>query len=159
MDSKIIDLLNVKYVFSLSDINNEKFEKVFEEGQTKTYKNREFLPRAFFVERAIKGKTNQEQIDEMFSQDLSKVAIVDGLDYQQKLSIGKAEIKKYSENEIIIETKNTGNGFLVLSDANYPTWEAFIDGKKVEVFKTDYALRGILVPKGAHEIVFKNRLF
>ena len=159
LDSKIIDLLNVKYIFSLSDINNEKFEKVFEEGQTRTYRNVNYSPRAFFVERTINRKTNQEQIDEMFAQDLLRVAIVDGFDSQQKLSIGKAEIKKYSENEIIIKTENKGNGFLVISDVYYPTWEAFIDGKKAEVFKTNYALRGILVPKGAHEIVFKNRLF
>ncbi len=159
LDSKIIDLLNVKYVFSLSDINNERFEKVFEEGQTKIYKNNNYLARAFFVERAISKKTNQEQINEMFSQDLSKVAVTDGFDVQGKLSIGKAEIKKYKENEMIIKTENIGNGFLVLSDVNYPTWEVFIDGKKERIYKTNYAFRGVFVPKGSHEIIFKNRLF
>ncbi|KKQ34133.1 MAG: hypothetical protein US51_C0052G0003 [Microgenomates group bacterium GW2011_GWA2_37_6] len=159
LDSKIIDFLNVKYVFSLSDINNERFEKVFEEGQTKVYENKQVLPRAFFVERTINKKTNQEQINEMFSQDLSKVAVTDGFDVREKLSIGKAEIKKYKENEIIIKTENQGDGFMVVSDAYYPTWEAFIDGKKVIIYKTDFALRGVFVPLGNHEIVFKNRLF
>ena len=43
MESPMIDLLNVKYVFSLDNLNSEKFDLVFEEGQTKFYKNKKFL--------------------------------------------------------------------------------------------------------------------
>ena len=159
MESPMIDLLNVKYVFSLDNLNSEKFDLVFEEGQTKVYKNKKFLERTFFVEKTVFVKEEKESISKMFDEDLSRVAIINEKTKTIKLSVGKVFLEKYDENKIIIRTTNSGDGFMVLSDAYYQTWEAFIDGKKTKIYKTNHALRGVFVPTGEHLVVFKNNLF
>jgi uncharacterized membrane protein YfhO len=45
--------------------------------------------------------------------------------------------------------------FVVFSEIYYPKgWNAYIDGKKAEYYKTNYVLRGMPIPAGKHEIQF-----
>ncbi|KKQ96825.1 MAG: hypothetical protein A3G66_02065 [Candidatus Levybacteria bacterium RIFCSPLOWO2_12_FULL_39_17] len=159
LDSKFINLLNVKYVLSFSDLDPSRFEKVFEEGETKIFLNREFLSRAFFVEKIIVEKRKNAQLSEMFYQNLNKTAIVEDQVDTKNLNIGKAKIMQYSDNKVIIETENPGDGFLFFGDVYYPTWKVSIDGKKSKIYKTNHTFRGIFVPPGNHRIVFYNSLF
>ena len=44
----------------------------------------------------------------------------------------------------------------MFSEVYYPAgWNAYIDGKKADYAKVNYVLRGMTVPAGKHEIVFK----
>lgn len=158
LDSKFINLLNVKYVLSFSDLDPSRFEKVFEEGETKIFLNREFLSRTFFVEKIIVEKRKDARLSEMFSQNLSKTAIVEDQVDAKNLNVGKARIVEYSANKVIIETENTGDGFLFLGDVYYPIWKVSIDGRKSKIYKTNFSFRGIFVPPGNHKIVFYNSL-
>ncbi|MFL5811085.1 MAG: YfhO family protein, partial [Flavisolibacter sp.] len=46
--------------------------------------------------------------------------------------------------------------FAVFSEIYYPLgWNAYMDDKQVDYVKTDYALRGMLVPAGSHKIEFR----
>ena len=160
LDSPIIDLLNVKYVLSLSDLTSTGLTKVFQEGQTRVYENRDVLPRAFFVREVLKAPGQQETVDKMFIADLAQTAFVQDLDLDiDNLKVGKATIIDYSENNVHIKTENEGDGFLVLADAYYPTWKATIDGMGVRIYKTNYTFRGIYVPAGKHSITFYANLF
>lgn len=158
-DSKLINLLGIKYVLSLSEINNQNFELVIEDGQTKVYENTNVLPRVFFVESVeqIKGKENM--IKKLFSQDFDplSLALVEE-DINKKYSVGKADIVSYTPNRIVIETDNSSEGFLVLTDIYYPSWHVKINGKEGRIIETDYIFRGVEVPKGKSTIVFENKL-
>lgn len=159
IDSKFIDLLNVKYALSLSEVNSDDFEIVFEEGQTKVYENTNFLPRVFFVDSVIYSNNKHESIEKMFTDlDFSSTAVVEGGQTSMDYHLGNAEIVKYADNEVIIHTDNEGEGFLVMLDSYYPTWKSSIDGKNTKIFKTNYNFRGIVVPSGKHTIEFKNHL-
>jgi len=46
---------------------------------------------------------------------------------------------------------------LVLTDTFYPGWKAYIDGEETKIYPTDIAFRGIFVPKGKHDIVFRYK--
>lgn len=160
-ESKMIDLLGVKYVLSLTDLASVKLTKVFKEGQTRVYENKNVLPRSFFVENFVSIDNKESAIESMFSSDvdLRKTAFVEK--YQGVISKTplrctdcRAEIVDYTENRIVIEAENLDDGFLVLTDSFYPTWRAKIDGKETEIFRTDYNFRGIVVPKGKHIILF-----
>lgn len=159
ISSKIIDLLNVKYVLSLTDLDLPKLKKVFQEGQTRVYKNENVLPRAFFVDKIIPSGSSQNTISGMFSQNLENVAFAEGVKETNNLSRGKIHIKDYHENRIEMTSENISDGFLVFTDSFYPTWKAKIDGINTKIYRTNHAFRGVFVPGGAHKIVFYNTLF
>jgi uncharacterized membrane protein YfhO len=80
-------------------------------------------------------------------------------DFNKTWSNGKSEIINYSENKVIIKTSNEGEGFLILTDTYYPTWHVKIDGKESRIYLTDFSFRGVIIPKGKHEVVFYDTLF
>ncbi len=169
-NSRIIDLLGVKYVLSLSDLASPKLIKVFEEGQTKVYENTNVLPRAFFVRSLIKAKNKEDSINLLFNPevDIRNTAIVEGLEsiVPNPLSQGKIVRIQYSENRITLDTENSGDGFLLLTDTFYPTWHAqvssldnsFTQPITVKIYRTDYNFRGIFIPKGRNKVEFYDKI-
>lgn len=153
--SPLFDFLNVKYLLSLTDIEDGDFRLVLREGETRVYENINFMERAFFVENVIEGK----DLGILFTFDMSKSALVEEYLDKRQLTVGVVEIKKYSENEIIVRTQNGGDGFLVMSDTYYPTWKVFIDGQLSKIYKANHAFRGVFVPAGDHEVIMRNYLF
>lgn len=160
-NSRIIDLMGVKYVLSLTERSDPKLVKVFEEGETKIYENKSAFPRSFFVEKIIKAKTAQQSINFLFdpSVNLLQAAIVeDGSSLPPNYTTGSALITKYTPNVVTISAKNNGQGFLVLTDTFYPTWQVYIDGRQSKIYRTDFNFRGVIVPPGSHTVEFKDRL-
>lgn len=160
-DTSLINILGVKYIITFGKPGiNPNYKKVFTEGQTNVYENLDVLPRTFFAWNIYAAKNKQDVIEQIFKfkDDLKTNAIVEGLS-SKKYNDGVANITSYSENKIEILTKNSKEGFLVLTDSYYPTWHAMIDGKETKIYKTDYDFRGIVVPKGEHRIEFYISLF
>jgi len=165
-DSKIIDLLGVKYVLSLSELDSSKLRRVFQQGETRVYENKKALPRVFFVSKITHARDNKEAIRLMFNDSFipGDTAIIElaqgGVSVSPlRWKVGEAEIAQYSENKIVINTKNTGDGFLVLTDSFYTTWKVMVDGIEAEIYRTDYNFRGVVVPSGKHRVEFYNSLF
>ena len=153
--------MGVKYILSLSELESFRLEKVFQEGETRVYENKNVLPRLFFVDNIKLVENKNEAIQEMFKKDFNprNTAIVEpsaGVNINPPLGWknGRTEIIEYSANRIVIKTENEDDGFLVLTDSFYPTWHAKIDGNKTKIYRTDYNFRGIFVPKGKHTIEF-----
>jgi uncharacterized membrane protein YfhO len=63
-------------------------------------------------------------------------------------------ITKYQPNRIELTCNSIENQILVLSELYYPGWNAYIDGKKQQIFRADYLLRAIPVAQGNHNVVF-----
>jgi len=157
-NSRIMDLLNVKYVLSFDDLDSKKLVKVFEEGKTKVYENKNALPRAFMVYDYKIARDKQEAIELMMDEniDLLKTGILEE-DLGIKFSQGKESevtVTKYGEQHIEVEVKTDQAGILILSDNFYPGWRVFLDGREEEIYQVDYNLRGVVVSKGKHEVIF-----
>ena len=164
--SKIIDLLGVKYILSLTDLKSDKLIKILEEGETKLYENREVLPRVFFVQSVENVIDKKEVIKKMFDRNISlrDTAVIEssaGVDINSPQGCIKCEalISYYSANKIVVKTDNQQNeGFMVLTDSFYPTWNVKIDETVSKIYVTDFNFRGVVVPAGKHEVVFYNSL-
>jgi hypothetical protein len=62
------------------------------------------------------------------------------------------QITNYGLNSIDINVTTPKNGLLVLSEIQYPSWRAVVDGKPAPLYRADYALRAIPVEKGRHKV-------
>lgn len=164
-ESKVINLLGVKYILSLSELNSPNLKKVFQEGQTLIYENLNSSQRTFFIQKIEKANNKKEALGIMFSDSFNPkiTAAVEGVDDRLnsigKLEVGEANIISYSENKVTIETNNTKTGFLILTDSYYPGWKVVIDGEAEKIYRTDYNFRGVIVPAGKHRVEFYNSLF
>jgi hypothetical protein len=58
-------------------------------------------------------------------------------------------------DRVTFEARAAADGFLVMSDTFYPGWVAQVDGNPAPIARTNYALRGICLPAGDHEVVFR----
>lgn len=163
--SKLISFLGVKYVLSLDEINQDNLQKVFTDGRVNVYENTKVFDRTFFVNSTILINDKQSAINFLLDPNsnlrLNAIVEINGEDNIAKnnWSIGKSNLLKYEDNNILIETENKGDGFLVLTDTYFPTWHAKIDGKETKIYLTDFNFRGIIVPSGKHLIKFYDSLF
>ena len=142
IDSPVYDLLNVKYVLALTDLQDEKLEKVFQEGETRIYKNKQVFPRVFII-------TDYQEPDD------DRQALNQALRLRKSDIKETAEILEYAENAVRIGVNSAEGGMLVLSDIYYPGWSATLDGKPQPVERVLYALRGTMIPPGYHEILYR----
>jgi uncharacterized membrane protein YfhO len=67
-----------------------------------------------------------------------------------KLSDNQAslELKKFNYGDIEFNYISHEYEFLVISDAWHPNWRAKINGKDVNILKTNGVFKGLLVPPG-----------
>jgi hypothetical protein len=61
----------------------------------------------------------------------------------------------FDNDKITYESTTKGTRLAVFSEIFYKDWYAYIDGKKTDVAKVNYALRGLAIPAGNHKIEFK----
>ncbi|MBM3446078.1 MAG: YfhO family protein [Bacteroidetes bacterium] len=63
---------------------------------------------------------------------------------------------KNDHDRIYYSSLSTDNRFAVFSEVYYSKgWKAYIDGKESNIYKTNYVLRGLIIPAGKHEIKFE----
>ena len=73
---------------------------------------------------------------------------------------GNVELTKFHPEELIYNFQSAEPQFVVFSEIYYaPGWNAYLDGNEVDYARVNYVLRGMEVPAGAHEIVFKYEPF
>lgn len=71
-------------------------------------------------------------------------------------STASVALMSYKPNELVYRVNNGGDGLIVFSEIYYDKgWNAYVDGKLTDHFRANYVLRGLSVPAGEHEIVFK----
>lgn len=119
--------LNVRYVLSLSDIDNPEFEKVFEEGETKVYQYMKALPRAY-----LDSQDNVSKREILLSEFVS--------------------ITSYSDNALTIQTSSTVSGTLVVLNRYDAGWHALLDDMSVQVLKVKTLFQGVPITEGRHTI-------
>jgi hypothetical protein len=68
---------------------------------------------------------------------------------------GAVQSFRIEKEDRVITAQMQKNGFLVLSDIYIPYWNAYENGKKLKVYKTDAALMSVYLAPGTHTVTFK----
>jgi len=133
-----------------------------QQGQYGVYKNDSALGAAWFVKHIKYVNGPVEEITALDKFGPKDTVIIDnslkniaGNDpvYDSTATI---KLEDYDNDEIKYSSTSNSPQFAVFSEIYYPAgWNAYLDGKKVNYAKVNYVLRGMPVPAGKHEIVFK----
>lgn len=88
-----------------------------------------------------------------------KIAYVEN-EINQKIdkpdSTATVKLTKGEIHNLEFEVNASGNNLLVFSEIYLPFgWKVYIDGQETAIYKTDYFLRSIVVPKGNHKVEFR----
>jgi len=168
LDSRLLDLLNVKYVLTTQHIPNPGYGLVYN-GEIKVYENEDYLPRAFVVPRAKVIADAQQRAEELKHFDPLEYVIleeeVQGIRDrgQETRVISHPLITGYTINEVFIDVETAEEGWLVLADSYFPGWKAYVrplgagEGEEIEapIYRADGNFRAVPLPGGAHTVRFK----
>ncbi len=136
-------------------------------GDVKIYENLDVLPRAFFVRRqgaavAADDESALRLMQEQTFDPSTEVVLAGdaaiGLDDGQ-LQGGEDSVRvmHYAPERVEIEVEAQAAGYLVLTDAWYPGWEATVDSEPVQVYRANLLFRAVAVDAGSHRVMFAFR--
>lgn len=64
------------------------------------------------------------------------------------------EVASYAPERIALHVETPENGVLVVSEWDYPGWQASVDGEAAAIWNADAGLRALLLEAGEHDVVF-----
>jgi hypothetical protein len=160
LKSAVLDLLNVRYLMSREPLpETTKYRMATQLPGHFLYENKSALPRFFLVTRTIRVLDQADGTARMSAPEFDpmKVAFVQGTEGRDfpPGDAGSVRTVRYDQNECEVETLASQPRFLVTSEAQYPGWQATIDGKEAAIVSTNIAFRGLEIPAGRHLIAFR----
>ena len=154
---EVLNMLNVKYIIQ-SD----------EKGQEIASMNNDANGNAWFVSQLKTVNSADEEMKALDKLDTKEVATLNLYEFGawrkgknnpnsfSKDSLATIKLDVYKPNHLKYTSNNNNDGFAVFSEIYYKNgWKATIDGKEAPIYKVNYTLRGLNIPKGKHTIEFK----
>jgi hypothetical protein len=132
-------------------------------GDVKIYENLDVLPRAWLVGRWRWSMDDEQTLTLLQSEGFDPAAEVvlagTGLPGERTLEVAGATVivLVYEPERVIVQVDAPHDGWLVLSDAFYPGWEASVDGNRATIERADVLFRAIRVSAGSHQVSMRFR--
>jgi hypothetical protein len=159
---RVWELLNVKYVITWREELYAPSEIIYQEpadqGMTYVHRLNHVAPRVWLVYRVQESREDDTlaQLDN-FDFDPAQEALVP---VDTRLSVeppppnehGQVTVVHQTPNALALNVNTPSDGLLVLSEIYYPGWHATIDGQASAILRVNYALRGIPVAIGQHQV-------
>lgn len=150
---EVLNMLNVKYILQTND-----------KGEEFPVKNSDANGNAWFVKELKTFNSADDEMKALKGLDTKNIAVRSKDELEKSMmktnfvtdSTATIRLTSYKPNHLKYTSNNANDGFGVFSEMYYKDgWKATVDGKETTIFKVDYALRGIQIPAGKHEIEFK----
>ncbi len=148
---QVLNMLNVKYIVQQD-----------EEGASFPAINPDANGNAWFVKQIKTVNSEDAAIKTLDSLNTVNSAVINRNKFPEITdtsftvdSLARIDLVDYRPNFLKYTSTNMKDGFAVFSEMYYPKgWKVALDGNEVEHYEVNYALRGMKVPSGQHEIVF-----
>jgi hypothetical protein len=164
-------LLDLKYLTTAEQINLPFLTEAAEGMKGRVYRISDTTPHAFFPTSIVTVNDSTAALDATLGLiDPLEQAVVEMWEYAGSPSrsaagenaeisagSGEASVRSYTPNEVVFSVSAESPGLLFVSEIYHPDWEARIDGDPVPIHRTNVAFRGVHVPAGDHELVFRYR--
>jgi len=151
-------LLNVAYVFDPRDLEREDLEFVYVKRGVRTYRVSDAWPHAWAVHEAVVAAGDEETWAILNAPDFDLARRV-VLPHDPDIALpggdtvgSRVDIVEYTPTRLSLQTDMVDNGLLVLSDVDYPGWQARVDGQPAPIYRANYLLRAVPVEAGQHRV-------
>lgn len=149
---RVLNMLNTKYVIYAD-----------QQQQLNYQRNPDALGNAWFVDSIVWAANADQEMKALDSLPVEHAVVIDQRFKPQlegyapgKDSSSRIQLTQYGLNQLAYQSQNSRAGFAVFSDIYYPAgWNAYVDGKKTEIIRVNYLLRGIKIPAGEHKVEMK----
>ena len=160
---RIQDLID-RYISQASEpvlnMLNTKYLIVGQPGQERAQVNAGALGNAWFVRRVEAVPNANAEIDALATLDPATTAVVheefaDALPGRTFSGAGSIRLTEYAPDRLTYASQSDAEQLAVFSEMWYGPdkgWKVTIDGAPAELIRVNYALRGLVVPAGQHEI-------
>jgi len=157
-NARLLGLLNVTHLAAAFPIEGEGWELVARAAGVYVYRNAEALPRAWLV-HDVRVVGDGEALGRLEGMDLRRQALIPPEWTGLVAGAGgnadgdAVRVVARSANALELDVQATAPGLLVVSEAWYPGWRAWVDGRAVPVARADYVLRAVPIEEaGAHRV-------
>ena len=170
-DSPLYDLAGARMrVVSSSTIltNTQKWKPSDVYPTFRLYQDLNAMPRVFLVHDARVETDGFTTVNSLrnFSVDPRHTVLLESGTGASSAQPGTAEAatsgesvvaKEYKSQDLVLDVTATSPGWVILSDAWYPGWEATVNGKSVPVEVADHAFRAVRVDAGQSTLIMQFR--
>jgi len=160
INDNLFDLLNIQYVITERDLDNEQFTKI----GNNIYQNNNVLPRAYFVTDFQVETDETKQLALLKNGQINfhdKVLLKAPPAYQGEPNDTAKNISiqwlKNENQNITLRVSEPTNAILFISEIDYPGWTLTVDGKPAQYQNADYVFRAVPLTKGEHTLEFKYK--
>lgn len=164
--ASILDLLSIEWI--ITDLPrpwlSDHFVRIGRSNDQTIYRNPHALPRAYRVAATEdEPEALERALGRMVEQDFDphqRVLLAPRPDDSREVGRGAAgpvEILEYAAERVRLRTRDTQAGFVVLTDAWYPGWQASVDGVAVPIYRANAAFRAVYVGAGEHQVELHYR--
>jgi hypothetical protein len=162
---RLLDMLNVAFIVfgpgSELPPRYAPLELVQKDDEGSIYRNPQVLPRAWLVHEveliADDGAMLNRLADAQFDPATTAVVAAPVPPVAAPATAEPEPTVRYAPNRAVVKATVAAPALLVLSDAYTADWLATVNGAAAPVVRTNYALRGVWLPPGTHDIVFTYR--
>lgn len=150
-NQSVLNMLNTKYIITRGNDNRPM-----------AIPNPDAMGNAWFVEKYQIVENADEEIAALKNFDPKKTAFIDKR-YENNFanlslnadSTASIQLTSYAPNHLEYHSQSQTDQVAVFSEIYYPLgWKAYIDGQEASYFRTNYVLRGMIIPAGEHTITF-----
>lgn len=118
--------------------------------------NANALARVFIPQRvSLTGASTEELVDRMAPvRDFRSMAWITSRDApgERENGPGTIALREHGYGEYRFDADMQAAGFVVISDASWRGWQAFVDGKRVPLHRANAAFLAVHVPAGRHDV-------
>ncbi len=145
LDSPLLDLLNVKYIITDVEIPLPRYRLVYDDAALKVYENLGVMPRAFTLPRSativVPTQAAVGETIRRYDPRFYLIADEETLPEALRPAEGSAQpgepraqaVVAYGLDQVVVEAEVDGPAWLVLGDAYFPGWKAFVSPAALSV--------------------------
>jgi hypothetical protein len=129
-------------------------------GDVKVYELAGSLGRVFVIGRARVIPDDEAAIAALADWSFDprqEVILSAGKPLHGPAAAGSARIVMDCPEMVVIEAVLTAPGYLVLTDTEYPGWQAMVDGSPVPILRANFLFRAVALTPGEHQVIFFYR--